>query len=496
VDSGAAEGGNDGGGKTQVDALDFEWAKRAGGLSNEEDADRPWRMDVLEDGTFFVTGVFRELATFGFGEKDRTEIASAGGLDVFLAAYDADGELRWVVSAGGAGEDSGYGVSCMQDGSCVITGEFTLSAVFGANGDNQTTLDTGGSGTGMFAAAYGPDGSLKWAKSASSTEQAAGKGVALTDDGSVIVTGTFSGSAVFGPDADNETALDSAGSTDIFVAAFDSDGAFMWAQGAGGSGDDAAEDITATDDGRVIITGSIDTKAVFGTGEFDTPGDDGIFLASFSSGGQIEWVRTAGGPREEYEYEGVNSGLAVTRAQGGGAYVTGTFRDTSVFGQGEAHETVLESETYGVSGMVVSDFFTAKYDNDGKLEWAKQGGGDEYDYARGIAAFSDGSVVITGFYDSHDICFEKGTPSEQCLSSILRGGSFIAKYSSGGSFEWALRIAGADSLASQDIAVFDDKVIISGRFWWNLIFGQDDADRVSLSAKGSNDMFAAGYRLK
>jgi hypothetical protein len=71
---------------------DLLWAKGAGGAS----ADKGKSISAHVDGTSVVTGEFSGTATFG-----AQVLTSAGGSDIFVARYAADGSLLWVKQAGG-----------------------------------------------------------------------------------------------------------------------------------------------------------------------------------------------------------------------------------------------------------------------------------------------------------------------------------------------------------------------------------------------------------
>ena len=95
------------------------WVKRAGGSAAEVSLG----LAALPDGHAYVTGYFAETATFGPGEAGQTVLTSAGGNDIFLATYRADGTLDWVRGIGGAGYDSSWDVAALSHGA-VITGYF------------------------------------------------------------------------------------------------------------------------------------------------------------------------------------------------------------------------------------------------------------------------------------------------------------------------------------------------------------------------------------
>jgi len=77
------------------------WAKRAGGSEN----DKGYAIPVLPDGSSLVTGGFQDTAILGEGETNATSLTSAGGYDIFIAKYNADGTLAWAKRAGGSEYD-------------------------------------------------------------------------------------------------------------------------------------------------------------------------------------------------------------------------------------------------------------------------------------------------------------------------------------------------------------------------------------------------------
>ena len=61
---------------------------------------------------------------------------------------------------------------------------------------------------------------LLWTKRAGGSGEDYGRGIAVLSDGSCLVTGSFSGTATFGPGEPGQTVFTSAGGYDIFVARY------------------------------------------------------------------------------------------------------------------------------------------------------------------------------------------------------------------------------------------------------------------------------------
>ncbi len=175
---------------------------------------------------------------------------------------------------------------------------------------------------------------------------ASDEGIAVvTDDaGNILVTGDFYGpNAVFG-----DTALISAGSSDIFIAKYNSDGNLLWAEQAGGSSGDFGADIDTDISGNIVATGRFWHIATFGDTVLSSPGGGDIFIARYDGEGNLLWAERAGGTAGE-------EGTSVAVHDSGSALVTGWFGPVATFG-----DTTL-------TGNAFLDIFIAKYDKNGNL---------------------------------------------------------------------------------------------------------------------------------
>ncbi len=212
------------------------WVESAGGPNTGQ---MPVQEDVghaiaaLPDGSVAVAGIFSDEATFGEGGSAIT-LSGDGPYDLFVAKYSMDGTLVWADKAGGVNEDSAYDVASLPDGSISVTGFFRGEAAFGRGEDKVTVTAAGGEEDfDIFVAVYRPDGTLAWVERAGGVVDEYdiddyGSGISAVSDGSVLVTGKYSGTAVFGA-GDNSATLVSADSSscadtydcgDIFIAKY------------------------------------------------------------------------------------------------------------------------------------------------------------------------------------------------------------------------------------------------------------------------------------
>ena len=231
------------------------WAMRAGGTFN--DVGRGIAVDG--SGNSYATGVFTGSATFGPGQTNETTLTGAGSFDLFVAKYDASGDLVWAMRGGGG---QGYGIAVDGAGNSYVTG--------------------------AFVAKYDASGDLVWAKQAGGAG-VVGRGIEVDGAGNSYVTGRLVTSATLGPGETNETTLTSAGHIDIFVAKYDASGDLAWARRAGGTGFDEGNGIVVDGAGNSHVTGSLPNLATFGPGEtrettLTSAGDVDIFVAKFAGG--------------------------------------------------------------------------------------------------------------------------------------------------------------------------------------------------------------------
>src|SRR6185503_13759649 len=97
------------------------WALSAGGSGSDQGYDIS--NDVL--GNVYVSGWFSGTAQFG-GQS----LTSFGLQDIFIASYDTSGTLNWVKQAGGTGNEVCAGIVTNDQGDSYITGWYSGTAVF------------------------------------------------------------------------------------------------------------------------------------------------------------------------------------------------------------------------------------------------------------------------------------------------------------------------------------------------------------------------------
>jgi hypothetical protein len=341
------------------------WARRAGGASYDE----AHGIAVDGAGNAYITGFFQLTANFG-----PTNLVSTGQSDVFLAKYDAEGNLQWARRAGGNDFEESHAICLDTSTNLYIAGYFDANANFGS-----TALRNNSSSSDIFVAKSDRNGTFLWARQGGGDGEDIAQAIALDSAANVYVTGYFESNAVF--ETTTLVAVGTAGLRDMFLLSYSSSGAFRWVRQGGGAAEDSSSGIAADDQGNVYVTGSFTTPATFTSTNLTGSGVD-MFLAKYSSAGAFAWVRRAGGNNAIYGDGG--EGIALDAARN--IYVTGFFSGTANFGTTNLPTTGLD------------DIFLAKYNPSGTLQWARKIGGANLDVGYAIALDAATNIYMTGFF--------------------------------------------------------------------------------------------------
>jgi hypothetical protein len=215
---------------------------------------------------------------------------------------------------------------------------------------------------------------------------------------------------------------------------------FDWTQRAGGSSDESGQGISIDTNGNSYVIGSFTGTATFGTIQLVSNGWDDIFIAKYHESGNCLWAKNVGSNFFDYGY-GISTDVI------GNSYVTGSFFGTATFG------------TIQLTSFGENDIFIAKYDSSGNCVWAKNAGGNDYDYGTGISIDANGNCYITGYFE--------GTATFGTTQLVSSGANdvFVAKYDTSGNFIWVRKFGGAIYDYGESISAdLNGNIFITGRF--------------------------------
>ncbi len=301
-----------------------------------------------------------------------------------------------------------------------------------------------------------------WAHRAGGGYYEAGNAIATDPEGNAYVTGSFYGEADFG---NINLTSSSPDFNDIFVGKLDSEGNWLWVAQAGGLNDDFGEDIALDSEGNVYVTGEFTVTAAFGSQSVTSNGQYDIFIAKLNPAGNWLWVRSAGGGSSD-------DGSALDLDTDANVYVTGKFYGDVSFGTTE------------LSSAGSYDVFVTKLDSSGNWQWAAQAGGSGIDGGLGLSTYPGGTSVVTGQFRS---TANFGSISITALGSSSVADIFIAKISSAGVWQWAVRAGGTSNDVGEDVELDSaGNVYLAG-----YINGSVTLGTTTLNGAGGNDILAA-----
>lgn len=382
-----------------ANAHTFDWAQSAGGV----DKDYGYSVAVDDYGNSYVTGSFEGTATFG-----ETVLTSSGETDIFVAKLDASGAWQWAVRAGGTSWEYAYGIAVTPAGTAYITGSFAGEIIFGG-----LPARTSHGSIDIFVAKINTNGVWAWATQAGGFGADRGYDIALDNSNNSYVTGYHESTAHFGT-----TSISARGSDDIFVAKLDDTGSWIWAKGAGSTGDDQGIGIDVSPAGNCYITGYFNRTARFTVTNLTSSGSDDIFIAKLNSWGDWQWAKAAGGTARDR-----GEGIAIDSF--GNCYVTGYYNGTASFGDTD------------ITAAGSTDIFVTKLVTDGNWRWVTGAGDDNNKLVKDIASDSIGNCFLTGVFWSNT-AFDEHSLISAGLQDI-----FVAHINKFGAWQWAQRAGGA-----------------------------------------------------
>ena len=179
------------------------------------------------------------------------------------------------------------------NGSCYVTGQFESEELnFGTVTLHNSISDSMLNIT-YFLARYDAVGNVVWARTAAADSgSSVGKDLVADSAGNVYVLGAFNGSPIdFGT-----ASLLNEGSTNFFLAKYDTTGALHWLKAAGGNIGILATGIDFDESGNVYLTGFFSGSSVsFGSHIVSSVGMMDVLVAKYDPTGNCTWVKTTGG---------------------------------------------------------------------------------------------------------------------------------------------------------------------------------------------------------
>ncbi|MCB9233994.1 MAG: SBBP repeat-containing protein [Bacteroidia bacterium] len=290
------------------------------------------------------------------------QTANGGNKDVFLAKFSNSGSRIWATLLGGAGNDSGFGLTLDANSNIYVGGPTGGNNFPVTSGAFQTTY--GGGSTDMFLAKFTSGGSQVWTTYFGGNQPDFLNGLATAPNGDIYFTGRTT-SANFPVTAG---AYQTTYASSLYMSAvgkFNANGNRIWASYFGGTTWEEAFDCQTHANGGVVITGQcrsanfpVTNNAIQGT---HGGGIADIFISKFSSTGALEYSTFYGGSNTDYG-KGVGTDIS------GNIYAVGYTQSTNfpttvgafqtTFGGGTTDAVVIAIQDCGLLQSSLAAFDT------------------------------------------------------------------------------------------------------------------------------------------
>lgn len=331
-------------------------------------------------GNIFIAGTFEQTANLAKNRFDTPQnFTSAGGKDIFIIKYNKTFQTVWVKQIGNVNSEEVSAIA-VKGNSVYLTGAYKGTVDFNPNA-GTLNLSSATNTFDIFVMKLDTAGAFGWAKTiGSGTAYDIGNGITVDPSNNVLVTGYYSGTADFDPNAAivNYTSV---GVADIFVLKLTSTGNLVWARTMGSGLDDVGVDIITDPAGNVYHTGYFKVTADFdpGPGVYNLSTSGGVsnndgYIQKLDPNGIHLWSGHLKG-------NGNDQPTAITIDKINNIYVSGTF-------SGTIDMNPFISQTQNLTAAGGTDGFVLSLRVADSTCWFYNIGGATNDNAQGIAVDS------------------------------------------------------------------------------------------------------------
>jgi len=411
-------------------------------------------------------------------------------------------DLVWIQAVGAALDETVAGVVVDASGDILTAGHFSGTVTFGLPPDAITLTAHGG--RDVFVTRQDVRGRLLWAKhvgGTGSTSIGTHRSLASGWDGSLYLTGFFSGTTDFDPGA-GTSLLSALGNSDAFLMRLSSDGDLTWVHQFGAPGETAYPLAVAAGGIYVYMVGYCDGPIDFDPGPGSSIVGNPDFFMSFTvklyDVGLFLWAR--GG-----DYEAANQAVAADGE--GNVYVAGTGGRLTKFTSGGLYDwyhyfgggilalAVDEAGDVYAGGFAPPSPYTGrvfKVDSDGNTLWSRVLGGPGESLVITLLLGDGDEMYIAGRFGGTANLSLSIAP-EASLTSAGLTDAFVTRLTRSGQFSWTQRMGGTAPDETRAVALD-----ATGRLYVTGIFrGTADFDggpgTLNRTSAGGADGFVARY---
>jgi len=377
--------------------------------------------------------------------------------------------------------DYGSAMKTDSNGNVYVAGQFSAGTVdfdptIGV--DNKTnTLG----GYDIFLTKMNADGTYGWTKTWGGTGNDASYNLAIDSSNNVYIVGEFLATVDFDPGVGN-TSYTSAGSVDIFLSKFDTNGNFLSVKVMGSTSHDRGHGVVINGTGEIFIAGKFN-----GTVDFDpssgvdnklSAGNYDAYLTKFNADGTYGWTKTWGSTNRDT----IND---LQLGTDGSIYLAGVYGLTVDFDPSGS----VDNQT----SVGLDDPFLTKLNADGTYAWTKTWGSTLNDFSFNLRVNSSNNVYIIGSFQG-TVDFDPSGATNSIVSAGLED-SYVSKFDANGNYIFTRTWGG--SLMDEVLGITIDT---GGNYFIGGFFnGTEDLDPTSgidsRTSTGAYDMFVSMFDI-
>jgi len=290
--------------------------------------------------------------------------------DIWLTKLDANGEMLWSKTIGGAENDYGTSIAATSDGNYIISGY---------SGSNDGDVPGNLGLHDFYISKITGEGSVIWSKNYGFTNHDHAHKIIQTSDGGYFVAGFADFSGIEGT---GETGNNGEGHSMRFAAPqhgvgeylgikLDANGNFVWYRYFGGTLNDRINDVVEANDGGLILVGSSESA------NFDVMHNKGSYdfwVIKLEADGKLHW-------KENYGGSGIDQATSICKTGNNSYLIAGRTNSTD----GDVSKALGSFDAWIIH---INDH--------GHLIWNKSFGGAEFDNATTIKKVDNNRFVVVG----------------------------------------------------------------------------------------------------
>jgi len=310
-----------------------------------------------------------------------------------------------------------------------------------------------------------------------------------TDTESIVVTGSFFGTATFNnADGSAGATLTATDFEDAFVVKYNLSGVVQWATKIGSAVIDVGRSVAIDNEKNIIAVGYFNSTATFynpdgstGATLTDISGVD-AYVVKYNSSGVVQWAT-------KIRSDGEDEAFAVAIDSSNNIVVTGEFGDTATFFNSD------ESTGATLTDISNDDVFVVQYNSLGFVQWATKIRSVDYESSYSVANDSSNNIVVTGVFQNTATFFNSDGSSGGTLTDISNEDVFVVQYNSLGFVQWATKIRSVDYESSFGVAIdSSNNIVVTGEFEdVATFFNSDGSSGATLTTTGGYDAYVVQY---